>query len=390
MTHNDVLISHPYALLAIMMLTPVVFIGLEKKTGWKLFDIFPPIIWIFVSPIVMSSLDIIPNESPVYNNFKAFAVPMFIVLMLLDVDIRATVKIAFRSMGVVVLGSIGVVIGGMVAFFMLRNHLGPDAWRGFGALVGSWIGGTGNMAAVAEAVSTPPTLMGIVVLADTFIFILYFPLLFAAKRWGKSFARFARVSEEQSENTYKAVNDLKQKSKKVNFRDVLTLFGAGFLLIWVVEMIAAYMPVLPGIFTEKTWEILILTTSGLILATTRFRNVPGTSALSMALVYTYLSMIGAQADLAQAATAPYFMLAGIICMIVHLLLVVLGARLFKVDIHMTAIASVAAIGGAASAPVVAAYHRKELIPIAILLALVGYALGNYLGLVAAYGCRLMM
>ncbi len=390
MTHNDVLISHPYALLAIMMLTPVIFIGLEKKTGWKLFDIFPPIIWIFVSPIVMSSLDVIPNESPVYNNFKAFAVPMFIVLMLLDVDIRATVKIAFRSMGVVVLGSIGVVIGGMVAFFMLRNHLGPDAWRGFGALVGSWIGGTGNMAAVAEAVSTPPTLMGIVVLADTFIFILYFPLLFAAKRWGKSFARFARVSEEQSQNTYKAVNDLKQKSKEVNFRDVLALFGVGFLLIWIVEMIAAHMPVLPGIFTEKTWEILILTTSGLILATTRFRNVPGTSALSMALVYTYLSMIGAQADLAQAATAPYFMLAGIICMIVHLLLVVLGARLFKIDIHMAAIASVAAIGGAASAPVVAAYHRKELIPIAILLALVGYALGNYLGLVAAYGCRLMM
>ena len=390
MTHNDVLISHPYALLAIMMLIPVVFIGLEKKTGWKLFDYLPPIIWIFVAPIVMSSLDVIPNESPVYSNFKAFAVPMFIILMLLDVDIRATMKIALRSMGVVVLGSIGVVIGGIVAFFMLKGHLGPESWRGFGALVGSWIGGTGNMAAVAEAVSTPPTMMGIVVLADTFIFILYFPLLFAAKRWGKPFARFARVTEEQSENTYKAVNDLKQKSKEVNFRDVLTLLGVGFLLIWIVETISGYLPVIPGIFTEKTWEILILTTSGLILATTRFRNVPGTSALSMALVYTYLSMIGAQADLAQAATAPYFMLAGIICMIVHLLLVVLGARLFKVDIHMAAIASVAAIGGAASAPVVAAYHRKELIPIAILLALVGYALGNYLGLLAAYGCRWMM
>ena len=390
MTHNDVLISHPYALLAIMMLIPVVFIGLEKKTGWKLFDIFPPIIWIFVAPIVMSSLNVIPNESPVYSNFKAFAVPLFIILMLLDVDLRATIKIAFRSMGVVILGSFGVVIGGMVAFFLLRNHLGPEAWRGFGALVGSWIGGTGNMAAVAEAVSTPPTLMGIVVLADTFIFILYFPLLFAAKRWSKPFARFARVTEEQSENTYKAVNELKPKSKEVNYLNVLVLLGVGFLLIWIVERISGYLPVLPGIFTEKTWEILILTTSGLILATTRFRNVPGTSALSMALVYTYLSMIGAQADLAQAATAPYFMLAGIICMIVHLLLVVLGARLFKVDVHMAAIASVAAIGGAASAPVVAAYHRKELIPIAILLALVGYALGNYLGLAAAYGCRWMM
>ena len=74
----------------------------------------------------------------------------------------------------------------------------------------------------------------------------------------------------------------------------------------------------------------------------------------------------------------------------HGAFILLGARLFRVDVHMTAIASVACIGGAASAPVVAAYHRKELVPVAIVLALVGYALGNYLGLLAAYGCRLML
>ncbi len=390
MDHTNALITHPYALLAIMMLIPVFFIGLEKKTNWKLFKYFPPIIWIFVAPIIMSSFKLIPTESPTYSNFKAFAVPMFIILMLLDVDIRATMKIALRSMGVVVLGSIGVVIGGMVAFFMLKDHLEPEAWRGFGALVGSWIGGTGNMAAVAEAVSTPPTLMGIVVLADTFIFILYFPLLFAAKNWGKAFSKFTKVKEEDSEKVYQAVNELKQKSTDVKYLDVLTLFGVGFVLIWVIELIAGLLPVVPGIFTQKTWQILILTTSGLILASTPFRKIAGTGALSMALVYTYLSMIGAQADIGQIASAPYFMLAGIICMIVHLIFCVLAARLFKVDIHLTVIASVAAIGGAASAPVVAAYHRKELVPVAILLALIGYALGNYLGLLAAYGCRWMM
>ncbi len=73
-----------------------------------------------------------------------------------------------------------------------------------------------------------------------------------------------------------------------------------------------------------------------------------------------------------------------------MLFVVIAARLFRTDVHLTAIASVAAIGGAASAPVVAAYHKKELVPVSIILALGGYALGNYLGLLAAYGCRWML
>jgi uncharacterized membrane protein len=110
----------------------------------------------------------------------------------------------------------------------------------------------------------------------------------------------------------------------------------------------------------------------------------------MALVYTYLCMIGAEADIRQAASAPYFLIAGLFCIGFHALFVVIAAKIFRTDVHMTAIASVACIGGAASAPVVAAYHRKELVPVSIVLALAGYALGNYLGLAAAYGCRWMM
>jgi len=99
---------------------------------------------------------------------------------------------------------------------------------------------------------------------------------------------------------------------------------------------------------------------------------------------------GAMADIHQAAEAPFFLIAGVICMITHIGFVVLGAKLFRVDVHLTAIASIACIGGAASSPVVAAYHRKELVPVAILLALFGYALGNYLGWLAAVLCRLIL
>jgi len=373
-----------------MMLIPVLFLNLERWTRWKMFDYLPPVIWIFLFPIALSSLRVVPTESPTYDAFKAFGVPMFIILMLLDVDLRSTMKVALRSMGVLVLGAIGVVIGGMVGFFLLKGQLEPDAWRGFGALAGSWIGGTGNLAAVAEAVDTPPTMMGLVVIADTFIFILYFPVLFACKRWAKQFARFTGVTEEESERLDKAVGELKTKTNEVYFKDVLTLFGVGFLLIWIVGHVSEYLPVVEKVFSAKTWGILILTTVGLLLASTPLRKIPGTGALSMALVYTYLSMIGAQADIRDAASAPYFLLAGLICIILHLVLVLLAAKLFRVDVHLTAIASVACIGGAASAPVVAAYHRRGLVPVSIILALAGYALGNYLGIAAAYGCRLML
>jgi uncharacterized membrane protein len=387
---TNILITHPYALMAVLMLVPVLFINLERWTKWKVFDYLPPVLWIFAFPIFLSAFRVIPTSSPTYTNFKAFAVPMFIILMLLDVDLRSTVKVAVRAVGVLVVGAIGVVIGGLVAFFFLRGELDSESWRGFGALAGSWIGGTGNLAAVAEAVDTPPTMMGMVVIADTFIFILYFPVLFAAKRWAKGFSRFTRVTSEEADRLDRAIGEIEEKPTSVNFVDVLTLFGVGFLFIWLIGLLSGHLPTIEGVFSAKTWQILILTTVALVLAATPLRKIPGTHALSMALVYVYLSMIGAQADIHEAANAPYFMLAGLVCIILHLALVVLAARIFRVDVHLAAIASVAAIGGAASAPVVAAYHRKELIPVSILLALVGYALGNYLGLAAAYGCRMML
>jgi uncharacterized membrane protein len=384
------LISHPYALLAVLMLVPVFFLSLERWTRWKLFEYLPPVIWIFLFPILLSGTRVIPNSSPTYTAVKDFAVPMFIILMLLDVNIRSTLKVALRSVGVLVFGALGVVIGGMVGFFLFKSQLEPEAWRGFGALAGSWIGGTGNLAAVAEALETPPTMMGLVVIADTFIFILYFPVLFLAKRFAEPFARFTRVTREDAQRMDEAVGQLEEKSDRVSFVDVLALFGIGFLLIWLIDKVAIHLPTQEGVFSAKTWEILLLTTVALLLAMTPLRRIHGTKALSLALVYVYLSMIGAQANIHEAASAPYFLLAGVICIVMHLGMCLLAARIFRVDVHMAAIASVAAIGGAASAPVVAAFHRKELVPVSILLALVGYALGNYLGVLAGYGCRAML
>ncbi len=107
----------------------------------------------------------------------------------------------------------------------------------------------------------------------------------------------------------------------------------------------------------------------------------------MALVYVFVANMGAKADLSQLdSSAAWFILACFIWISIHGAFCLLGAYLFKVDIHSTAIASAANIGGAASAPIIAAHHNEKLVPVSILMALIGYAVGNYCAFFAAWLC----
>ncbi len=384
------LFHDPVGVMAVIVMIPVLFVWLEKRTRWKIFDILPAIIWIFLTPIALSNLDVIPRSSPVYSEFKSWAVPMFIVLMLLDINIREALRVAWRGVGVMVLGSLGIVAGASISFFLFRSGLPANSWSGFGALAGSWIGGTGNLAAVAESLSTPPEMVGIVVLVDNFVYVLYFPIILTCKRWAGRFNRYTRVSEAQIRHIAESTAGVEKKTHEVHFRHILILLGWGFSAILAANAVAGWLPALPPVLTEKTWAMLLVTTLGIVLSSTPLKNVPGTEPLAMTLVYIYMTMMGAAADMRNLGGAQWFVLAGIVCIVIHLGVVILGARLFRVDVSMAAVASVAVVGGAASAPVAAGYHREELVPVSIMLALIGYGLGNYLGVATAYLCHMML
>jgi uncharacterized membrane protein len=387
---SEALFREPVEVLAVISMVPVVFVWLEKKTAWKVFDYLPAIIWIFLTPIFLSNLNVIPRSTPIYDHFKSWAVPMFIVLMLLDINVREALRVAWRGVGVLVFGAVGIVVGAVIAFYLFKESLPPDSWSGFGALAGSWIGGTGNLAAVAESLSTPGEMVGIVVLVDNFVYVLYFPIILTCKRWAGRFNRFSRVSEEHTRHIAEATRQVERKTHEVHFKDLLTLLGLGFTTILVANQVATLLPEIGRVMTVKTWAMLLVTTFGIGLSATPLRNVSGTEPLAMTFVYIYMTMMGASADLRNIGGAQWFLVAGIICIAVHFLFIIAAARLFRVDVSMAAVASVSAVGGAASAPVAAGYHREELVPVSIMLALIGYALGNYLGVAAALLCHLIL
>lgn len=386
----DVLISSPAGILAVLAAICSFFFFLEKKTGWKLFNYLPPLIFIYVIPVALSNLSLIPSSSPVYNFMGDNLLPMFLVIMLLDVDLLATVRIMGKGIFVMLIGTVGVVIGAPIAYAIVNHGLSPDAWKAFGALAGSWIGGTGNMLAVANMVhlNESSVQFGYAVIADNAVYLIWLPIMLGSKNFAGWFQRFTKVSSERLERMEEAARNLRTDKGRVEMRHYLYLAFLGFAATALATWLAGLIPAVPPYLTTSSYRILLVTGLGILLSFTRASKIPGSHALAMALVYLFVARMGAKADLSNISMAVFwFLLGAYIWIFIHGGFLLAAARLFKVDVHTAAIASAANIGGAASAPIVAAYHRPALVPVSILMALIGYAIGNFAAFIAANLCQ---
>ena len=387
---SDALISSPAGVLTVLTGIASLFFYLEKKTGWRFFNYLPPLIFIYLTPVILSNTGFIPNSSPAYSWLRSTVLPMILVLLLFKVDVLAAFRVMGKGVFVMLFGTLGVVVGAPIAYLIVKGGLGPDGWKAFGVLAGSWIGGTGNMAAVSEMIDAQGTEFGLAVLGDTIIYIVWLPIMLVSKNLAGVFARFSGVAADRLEKMEAAAKDLVQEEKKVELYHYLYLFFIGLSVTWIADGVSARLPELPPYISTGTWKILLVTTIGIFLSVTPLRRIPGSFELAMGLIYVFVARMGASADLGGVAVqAPAFILGAFIWIFIHGGFCLLGAKIFRVDVHTAAIASAANIGGAASAPIVAAYHNKSLVPASILLALIGYAIGNYAGYLTAILARML-
>ncbi len=206
----------------------------------------------------------------------------------------------------------------------------------------------------------------------------------------EKFNRWARVKEGRIEEMEEAVaREAGEEKRPVQMVDYLYLGAIAAAVTWASHALAGFLPELDPVISTGTWNILLVTTFALVLSRTPVRRIPGSHDLAMALIYVFVAGMGARAALSGLGQAPAFLAGAFLWIAIHGLFCLAGAWLFRVDIHSVAIASAANVGGAASAPVVAAYHRESLVPASILMALIGYALGNYLAILTGQLCRLV-
>lgn len=386
METTQTLISSPIGVLAVLCAVAAFFFFIAQVSEARLFNYVPPLLFIYATPVFLNNFDVIPSSSVIYTGLSQYALPVFIVLMLIKVDVPAVVRVMGKGVLVMLMGTAGVMVGGVVAYLLVHGWLSEDAWRGFGALAGSWIGGTANMLATKEMLGASEAQLGLAVIADNVVYIVWLPLLLMSRDFAEKFNKWARVPADRLEAMDAAANMHVEEDSAPTMPQYLFLAAVVFgvtaighaLAPGIAQWIADTSPNAAAIFSETTTRILLVTTLALILSTTAISKLPNATAIGTALVYIFVAGMGARASVAGLAEAPAFVLGAFIWIFIHGLFCLAGAWIFRVDVHSVAIASAANIGAAASAPIVAAHHRPNLVPASILMALLGYALGNYL------------
>jgi uncharacterized membrane protein len=401
METTQVLISSPIGVLAVLCIVAAFFFLLAQVSGAKMFNYVPPLLFIYATPVFLSNLtvagyNVIPNSSIIYSGLSQFVLPVFIVLMLIKVNVPAVVKVMGKGVLVMLMGTAGVVVGGVVSYVIVHGWLPEDSWKGFGALAGSWIGGTANMLATKEMLGASEAQLGLAVVADNIIYIVWLPLLLMSRDFADKFNKWARVPADRLEAMDAAAEMHVEDDHAPSMQQYLYLAAVVFgvaaighglappIALWIADTV----PGISGIFSETTTRILLVTTVALLLSTTKVSELPNSTAIGTAMVYVFVAGMGARAEVSGLADAPAFVLGAFIWIFIHGLFMLAGAWIFRVDVHSVAIASAANIGAAASAPIVAAHHRPSLVPASILLALLGYALGNYLAPLTGHLARI--
>nr|MBP6345589.1 DUF819 family protein [Neisseriaceae bacterium] len=140
------------------------------------------------------------------------------------------------------------------------------------------------------------------------------------------------------------------------------------------------LPNVGDVINGTTWTIMLASLIGLGLAMTPLSKMSGSMELSNVMLYIIIALIASRSDFSNLAQAPIYLVSGFLILFIHLVVMVLLGKLFRYDLFTLGVASLANIGGMASAPMLAASYHKSLIPIGVLMALMGSFAGTYFGM----------
>lgn len=364
----------------------------------------PALLLCYFIPSLFNSFGIIDGEgSSLYKVASRYLLPASLVLLTLSVDFKAILGLGPKAVIMFLTGTLGIIIGGPVALMAVGqffpNELGGDVWRGMSTIAGSWIGGGANQAAMKEVFEVEGGIFSVMITVDVIVANVWM----AALLWIAS--RSDRIDQANGADT-RAIVTLRQKIEKYqaenaripNLTDIMMIvavaFGITGLSHALADVIAPWLEqVAPHLAMYSLtsgffWLVVIATTAGLIMSATRVRQLEavGASKVGTAFLYILVATIGMHMDVTAILDYPLMFVVGIIWMSVHAGLLLIVAKLIKAPMFYMAVGSQANVGGAASAPVVAAAFHPSLAPVGVLLAVLGYGLGTY----GAYICGLLL
>jgi uncharacterized membrane protein len=384
-------IESPMAVLAVLLGVLALLFALERHPlGSRFFKTVPLLVFAYFVPTLLSNTGLIPIESELYRFVRTYLLPASLVLLVLSVDLPAIARLGRHAVLIFLAGTAGIILGGPLAYlalgWMVPEHLGDETWKGLAALSGSWIGGSANFVAIGESVKAQQSTLSMLVVVDVGVSNVWTAVLLAFA--GREQAMDARIQADrtQLETVRQEAAHLQAASARpASLQDLLWMVAIAMGVTVACTALAAKLPDLGGVVTGFTWVVLLVTTVGVVLSFTPVRRLEGAGASRMGqlLLYLLVATIGAQAEFRRLLDAPALVAIGALWMAFHAGTILLARRLMRAPIFFAAVGSQANVGGTASASVVAAAFHPALAPVGVLLAVLGYVLGTYGGLLCA-------
>jgi uncharacterized membrane protein len=376
-----------------------VFWGASRTDGpWKKFyAVVPALLMCYLLPAIYNSIGLIDgNASKLYPMARDYLLPSSLVLFCIAIDMGAILKLGPKALIMFLTGTVGVMMGAIVSFIALGmihpETVAGDTWRGMATLAGSWIGGGANQAAMKEVFAVDSTLFGQFVAVDILVASAWMAFLLFLIPRAEAFDRWTGADTS-------AIDDLKQRmeayqtqnARNPSLADIMIILAIGLGSTGLSHLLSAplveWIKTLPpewrledfSLTSTFFWMVVIATTIGLLLSFTKARSMEGAGAskIGTAMLYFLIASIGMHMDLRALVDKPWLFLLGTIWIVTHGALLLLVTKLIRAPLFFAAVGSQANIGAAASAPVVASAFHPSLAPVAVLLAVLGYALGTY-------------
>ena len=365
----------------------------------KFYGIVPMLLLCYFLPSLLNTFNIVDGEhSKLYFVASRFLLPACLILLTLSVDLREIARLGYKPVLMFLTGTVGVVFGGPLAILLvsafnpdLVGGAGPEAvWRGMTTIAGSWIGGGANQAAMYEVFNPSDRLFGIMITIDILVAEVWMAFLLIGIGKKDQIDRFFKADSSSVDHLQMKMEAFsKSIAKNPTTTDLMVMLGIAFsataLSHFMADNIAPLIqenaPYLSkfSLTSKFFWLIVIATAIGVGLSFTKAREYEGTGASKIGTVFIFIlvATIGMKMDIRSLGDHPGLFMVGGIWMLFHIILLIIMAWIIRAPYFFLAVGSKANIGGAASAPVLAAAFHPALAPVGVLLAVFGYVLGTY-------------
>ena len=365
------MIETPLIYLFTLSLLVAFFSFVQIKTQHMFFEYIPVVVLIYATSMLLASLGIFEQNqeiTAIYKLTKTNLLPAMLFLMLLEVDFQHFIKLGKSLLIAYFLAVVSIAFAFIVVAYLF--HFDQEMAAAFGALAGSWMGTTANMIAVGSALHVSEEAFAYALVVESVNYTVWIMLLLILVPFAKVFNKFTKSEEKVAYLS--------------NIGCACSMGAKRYWLLILLALSASLLSQLLGekfvIFNTTTSVVLFSTLLGLLGSFTKLRYINGSNEVATTMLYILIALIGSRAVIENFSGLEVYVLAGFMILVIHACIMLLGAKLFTLDLFSISVASLANIGGVTSAPILAATYNKALVSIGVLMAIIGYLIGTFGGL----------